>query len=404
MRRQQGTTLVLTALMLSALLGIAALAVDQGVLFLARQRAQDIADAAALAGGSLLPDAAGATAAAAQIIAVNNHEGGLFLLTGLTTPTQVTRDDGTALTVSVGDALEVQGETDAPVAFGQAVGFVPQSQSGAPDRLSVPAEAAVVVQNACGLPAGVGLAPFGLIGDEPSSTDPTVRYVAALLSTATGTQTPSAGAYQPITRFGGQPIVLRQNIWSHGKLVAQGNFDPLLLEGNQGYAAGINHRCDAPLAAGQTLSPDSSATLRLTQTYLAARLSASNTQFTHTYSATPAYMNWFFGASSLPLDLSKSPVADPNTGQTYFYHQDPHRQELTDAHLLLLPIISQSVKDGTEPVTVLAFAAFFVEQPYLPSNTNNAIAQGRFIGLFLPGANGGACTGAGVDTPAELVR
>ena len=82
---------------------------------------------------------------------------------------------------------------------------------------------------------------------------------------------------------------------------------------------------------------------------------------------------------------------------------DPHRQELTDGHVLIVPIISQSAKNGTGPVTILAFAAFFVEQTYANKN-NNAIAQGRFIGLTLPTASGGTCAGAGDTTPPRLVR
>ena len=54
-------------------------------------------------------------------------------------------------------------------------------------------------------------------------------------------------------------------------------------------------------------------------------------------------------------------------------------------------------------MTILAFAAFFVEQTYTNKN-NNAIAQGRFIGLTLPTASSGTCAGAGDTTPPRLVR
>ena len=54
-RNDRGATIVLVALMLAALLGIAALAIDVGMLYNARAEAQRAADAAALAGaGSLL--------------------------------------------------------------------------------------------------------------------------------------------------------------------------------------------------------------------------------------------------------------------------------------------------------------------------------------------------------------
>ena len=76
MNRQRGATLVLTALALAALLGAAALATDLAVIYGARRRAQEVADAAALAGGQLLPNTARATAAATAIIAANNADGG----------------------------------------------------------------------------------------------------------------------------------------------------------------------------------------------------------------------------------------------------------------------------------------------------------------------------------------
>ncbi len=54
-REEQGATLVLVALSLSVLLGMAALAVDTGMLLTARTESQRVVDAAALAGaGSLI--------------------------------------------------------------------------------------------------------------------------------------------------------------------------------------------------------------------------------------------------------------------------------------------------------------------------------------------------------------
>ncbi len=391
MNRRRGAILVLTALALAALLAVAALAVDLGVLSLARQRAQDQADAAALAGGARLPDTGAALSAADGVIAANGQNGGTFLADAVTTPTSITRDDGTTLTVGPGDAILVQGHMTTPLAFG------PESSR------SVAATAAVALQNACGLPAGLGIAPFGLIGDDPNSADPTARYVASLLSTASGAQTPQPNVYQPTTTYGGQPLALRQNVWSGGTLVLAGNFDPLPLPGAAGYQSSVSSVSTAPLAAGQALTPQSSATVALSRSGLGARLAPSDAQFTHDDALSPAYADWFFGNPSDPVDTTRSPVTDPNTGQTYSYHVDPHRQEMTDAHVLILPIVSQSSPGGTGPVTVLAFAAFFVEQP-VTSKTSNTIALGRFIGIIAAGADSGTCAGAGLDTPPQLVQ
>ena len=268
---------MLTALALAALLGAAALATDLAVIYGARRRAQAIADAAALAGGQLLPNTAQATAAARAVIAANSTGGGAFTATSLTSPTVVTQDDGTTVSVGTGDSLLVQGTVDAPLAFGPAVGYQPTSSNGKANTLSVPAEAATVLGNACGLPPGLGVAPFGLIGDDPTNADPTARYVATLLSTAANAQTPSPKTYQPVTSYGGQPLVLRQNVWSGGKLVFAGNFDPLQMSAGQTYQSSIYSLSAGALTAGQALSPVATATISLTQSGVGARLSPSNT-------------------------------------------------------------------------------------------------------------------------------
>jgi Flp pilus assembly protein TadG len=396
MQKQRGTTLVLTVLSLTALLGAAALAIDQGMMDLARQQAQDCADAAALAGAQLLPNTAAAMAAAEQVIAANNQSIGPFGEVTMTSPSTIICGDGTVLTVGAGDSFVVSGSVDAPLAFGPAVGFTPVSQDGKPNTLSVSAEAAVAVQTTCGIPAGVGLAPFGLIGDEPNSADPTARYVASMLGDAESTPTPEPGVYQPIASYGGEKLTLKLNNWnSAGTRVEDGNMDPVQI------GTSVNQLSEEPLQTGQSLSVNSSASSSLAQTDLEARLAPSNTAFTHNFRSSPAYSDWFFGNPNDPVDPSLPPVTDPDTGVTYSYHADPNRQEITDAHILILPIVSQSVPNGEGPVTVLAFAAFFVEEPL---SDFNDIAQGRFIGIMLPSANGGACTAAGLNTPPQLVR
>jgi len=70
-RDEAGITLVLVALLLVALLGAAALAVDIGRLYLERQHLVNSCDAAALAGGIELPDQAVATTKAGQAAAAN---------------------------------------------------------------------------------------------------------------------------------------------------------------------------------------------------------------------------------------------------------------------------------------------------------------------------------------------
>lgn len=339
---------MLVVFALTALLGVAALAVDLGLAQAARQRAQANADAAALAGAAT-PDTAVVSAAA--VVAANGAD-----------------YKGLAVSTTSGGAVTVSGYVNAPLAFAPAVGYAPRSRDGAANTLSVPATATARRPPACALPPGMPAAPFALIGDDPSSADPAVQAVSALLS---GTKMLTPGAYQPVS----SQVVLKLNVWdTNSKLAQRGSFDPVLLsDRGSTYFDSIRQTTDGPLLAGQTLPtpPLAYDNVFYTRQYLAARLAPSNAQFTHR-SAT--YDAWFSGA-----------------------------QEQTDGHLLLLPVISQALKDKPGSVSILAFAAFWVDQPYPTNAAGNAVAQGRFLGLSVPGSTGGACAPAGTRAAPHLV-
>ncbi len=72
---RQGVVAVMVVAGLMALMGVAALAIDVSQLIVAAQRAQNIADTAALAGGCDLPDGQTARSEAVSIVATNNSEG-----------------------------------------------------------------------------------------------------------------------------------------------------------------------------------------------------------------------------------------------------------------------------------------------------------------------------------------
>ena len=145
-------------------------------------------------------------------------------------------------------SVTVRGYVNAPLSFAPAVGYAPTSTDGAANTLSVSATATAAMQNVCGLPAGMPVAPFGIIGDDPSNTDPAIAYVSALLS---GKKTLMAGAYQPAS---GQ-VVLSLNVWDNtGKLASPGSFDPLLISGSGAtYFNSISQTSDQTILAGQTL-------------------------------------------------------------------------------------------------------------------------------------------------------
>lgn len=351
--------MALVVFALAALLGVAALAIDIGMMEWARQRAQNVADAAALAGGQKMAATSDANSAVSQVVGANNESGGGVF-------------QGVAVTVSPGSSVTVQGYVNAPLSFAPVVGYAPRSQDGAANTLSVSASATVTMQNVCSLPPGSPVAPFGLIGDDPTNSDPAVALVSSLLS---GTKTLPPGVYQPTS----SQVTLKMNVWSSpSSLALAGSFVPMQLSSvGTSYFDSIRMTTDQTLSVNQLLPNAAlgSDNVAFTRQYLSARLSTSNTVYSHAYTS---YDTWFNGgASALPDGVHP-----------------------TD-RLLILPVVSQSLKNQLAPVTIIAFAAFWVDQPVLSGSTN-FIAQGRFIGMTLPGGIGGACSGAGGKMPPHL--
>jgi len=347
-KSKRGATLPLVLFLLTGLLGAAALAIDLSTMDAARQRAQAVADAAALAGAA---SPASAGTAAGAVIAANNAVGTAFT--------------GATVTAGASGAVSVRGSVNAPLSFAPAVGYAPTGSDGSANTLTVSASATAAMAAVCSLPAGMPVAPFGLIGDDPANTDPAVAYVSALLR---GTKTLTPGAYQAAST----QVMLRMNLWDNtGTLKVPGSFDPLLISGvGAGYQNTIRQLSDQPLSAGQALStpPLAYDNAALTQGGIAARLSPSNTQFTHTAAS---YDAWYSAG-----------------------------QPQTDGHLMLIPIISQGVKNKPGAVSMIAFATFFISQPVQDGSSN--IVYGRFLSVVVPGAAGGACTSAGTLPPPHL--
>ena len=344
----RGATLPLVLFLLTGLLGAAALAIDLSTMAAARQRAQVVADAAALAGAA---SPASASVSANAVVAANNAVGTAFT--------------GATVTTASGGAVTVQGSVNAPLSFAPAVGYAPTGADGSANTLTVSASATASMPPACALPVGMPVAPFGLIGDDPTNTDPAVAFISAVLS---GAKTLTPGVSQPDSA----QLFLKINLWnSSGTLSVPGSFDPLLISGTgAGYQNTIYQLSDQPLSAGLGLMTPALAydNAALTQAGIAARLAPSNTQFTHTAAT---YAAWVSGG-----------------------------QPQTDAHLMLIPVISQAVKNKPGNVTVIAFATFFISQPGAAGSSS--IVYGRFIGVTVPGASGGACTSTGTVTPPHL--
>ncbi|TAN24287.1 MAG: hypothetical protein EPN33_00520 [Acidobacteria bacterium] len=120
-RRQEGVTVVLMALVLTALCGMAALAVDVGVLLSAKNAAQNAADAAALAGAFTFLDPASVQPLAATNAAIAIGDSNPILSqNAVVTTSDVTVDTNTReVTVNV----ERSGSSAVPTFFARVLGI-----------------------------------------------------------------------------------------------------------------------------------------------------------------------------------------------------------------------------------------------------------------------------------------
>jgi Flp pilus assembly protein TadG len=107
-RGEDGVVLVLTAMLMVAMLGMVALAIDTGRFAQAREQAQSAADSAALAAAEVLPDTPGSVTADASTYAATNDPGATV---AVATPYD---GDGSDVQVSVTKTV--------PATFGQILG------------------------------------------------------------------------------------------------------------------------------------------------------------------------------------------------------------------------------------------------------------------------------------------
>lgn len=137
---ERGQVLVLTALSMTALLGMAGFVFDSGQMTVERRRMQNAADAAALAGVQVLPGSPGLATTAARQWASNNS----------TTAAEVTSVDVLA-TSSANDSIRVRVARNVPYSLMRVLGL----RSG-----DVRAEATARVGSVA---SGSGVMPFGLL-------------------------------------------------------------------------------------------------------------------------------------------------------------------------------------------------------------------------------------------------
>lgn len=147
---RRGSVMVLVAIMLTVLIGVAALAIDIGRMMVAKQRAQMVCDAAVLAGAQYLTGEASSTgvnagsgvpssgdgdaATAAKYVALANNEAATDWATktvggspGITisfppypaSTGTVQADNGTNISVKLGEAIRAEAVVNVPMTFGR---------------------------------------------------------------------------------------------------------------------------------------------------------------------------------------------------------------------------------------------------------------------------------------------
>jgi Flp pilus assembly protein TadG len=362
-KNQRGTTLVFLSFALAGLCGVSALALDEGYMWYARNKAQMVADSAVLAyatsNNRLVID---------KVTNAYNAHGTLF---NCPDDTQHRYYDSATKT------FYIKGTVQARAVFGGVVG---QGQT------AVPAHAKATV-----VPAGkiYSSAPWGPIADQsnPStSLDSTLRSDLIFLNSLL-TNPPANYTYQT------RQITLKATEMSGSTINTMGNFGAIDLVGASGgndYRSNVTYNSSEPIQVGDQLSTLTGNKVGPTQQGITDRfnptLYPSNNMNSTYVSSTSPYSDWFFGRSTYDVDTSMTPVTV--NGVSHPFYKDPYRQDVNDDHLVVLPLITTPGKNGSAYVTVLGFAVFFIEDTN-PSGNSQSIVTGRFVGMNIPGAGGG---------------
>jgi len=253
---------------------------------------------------------------------------------------------------------------------------------------STPVHATVVLVNANSAP---GVLPFGAVADQPDSSDPTLVYVAGLLN-----HPPAIGSYQP-------DIVLHADTMNGSTISASGNFGALVLPGSSG-SNDIRQELITPSSAwvtvGMNLGTETGNMQGPVQQGSTGRFDHNNGNFTHTFTS---YDEWFFGrstdAAGHPFDSYTVTLPD---GTTHTAYKDPQKQNKTDAHLGIIPLITNPDKNGSGTITVLGFGVFFIDDS--PGGGSHTITSGHFVGIQVQASGIWDTGGGGAGGGAYVLR
>ena len=407
-KNQRGVAMVFLCVSIVALCAVAALAVDEGIIWMTRNKAQIVADSAALAAARDLSTSSPSTAliaanADAKNVATAYSSVGKIVLVSdptVTFPTSYTPDCGDINTTckpvaySSGSLAKVQVTVRAPAAFGAVVG-----QSG------VNVKATAYVQTV-GVSSYSSAVPWGLVADNnnPNTGDHSLDQDLIWLYDIYHNITPPDGTDPAIGVYQTHQITLKDIQMNGSTIQSDGNFGAIDLVNSNGgndYRTNIGNNSSQNINIGDVISTLTGNKQGPTGQGIDDRLLSTNTAFDHYFSS---YDDWFYGRSTYPAAIDPSTgrtLTDAATGHTIY--ADPYRQDAHDARVVVVPLITTPGKNGSSSVTVLGFAVFFMES--IP-NSNKGDVTGRFIGMNVDGSapTGSGTGGGGGAVTSQLVE
>ena len=367
--KEDGAVLVFTVIILVVLLGMAALAIDIGQMYIAKQRAQNVCDAAALAGGQLLtgkPDCVpGAEATAIEYKDANNAEVAPWQVEDFeadATITTVEYDDETTATCEEGEAIKVTGRVHVNFAFAGIFGmsemYVPAEATAllsAVEYLKAPPLPLTVVEDDVALKEFGNEVQYGVVGSWQEGDIGSGNWMAVDFNQHGG------GEVEFIDRLAGtaDPIPLATGMSIN---TYTGNVTGTTHEGLIGKFTG---NWGSVISMGRILMEQ----------------------------GTP------YSASGAPPDNWYTTGYNPNAWETWQNSQDPTTGMYPYTNrIAILPVIENPFGENSgssDQVTIVGFVAFFINRvydgrTYLHDDPNQRLGElGEIEGFFIQAIIGG---------------
>ena len=407
--QEHGAVLVLTVILLGVLLGMAALAIDVGQMYIAKQRAQNVCDAGALAGGRLLNGSlpnTGAETTAIQCKDANNGEVAPWQVEGFAVDFPQgnipTDDPAVSVYCNAGEAIRVSGTVHVNFAFAGIFGLTGSD---------IPADATAVLGPALKtrspyvIPIGL---PWELAHIDPATGEPTLEFGQEY-------QFGTVGSWQEaLTPDAGAPgNWLALDLSGHGEgaggmseYVKRLEMDPHLDPVDLSVGDPIKSQPGAGGAAGTGSSKTYDGLIGKTG-QLGRILQETDTRFEALHNDVDAdgYDEWYWTGYN------------PDAWSNWQAAKDPVTNSYPDStRIVVLPIIDLRDESGSTDLVIKGFAAFFVTRVWdgISADTDGSIPPiGHLDGYFIQAITSGSADedmwmiggeGGSVDNSYRTVR